>query len=180
MSVKLISVAGLPSQNLKCNFVIFRVTLHIDVAKNLFDVSSEHVAPPKIKTVVPYTVAGGGFFFSVGNLIHNWSNNSQNYTLVLENDAKITSFHHLNPNELIVRSKSSVGVYRSMTGNKIYNLTKLLVCDQQKDDGLVLNNCAMNTSSDLGPIAIDYSKAAIYYADGFTVQRVSTNANRTG
>ena len=59
-----------------------------------------------------------------------------------------------------------------MTGNKIYNLTKLLVCDQQKEDGLVLNNCALNTSSDLGPIAIDYSKTAIYYTDGYTVQRV--------
>ena len=69
-------------------------------------------------------------------------------------------------------SESSVSLYLCTSGNEIFILANRIVCYQQKEDGLVLNNCALNASSDLGPIAIDYSKTAIYYSDGYKVQRV--------
>ena len=145
----------------------------MDVEENLFNVSDKHVALSDIKTIVPYAEAGAGFFYSVGKSIHDWSNNSCDHTIVIKNNVEIiTSFLHLSPNKLIVRGKKSVSLYLRMSGNKIFTLTKRIVCHQQKEDGLVLNNCALNTSSDLGPIAIDYSKTAIYYSDGYKVQRV--------
>ena len=156
-----------PPQSLKCYFVFFRVTLHIDDVKSLFGVSSLNTGSLDIETVVPYTEAGGGFLFSTQHSIKNWSYALRNHTVAVDRNAEIiTSLHHLSPDKLIVRGKSSMILYQRMTGNETYTLTKRLVCNLQGID------CAHTTSSDLGPIAIDYSKTAIYYTDGYTVQRV--------
>ena len=143
------------------------------VEENLFNASDKHVALPDIKTLVPYAEAGGGFFFSDGNSIHNWNNNSRNHTIALTNNADIiTSFLPLSPNKLIVSSKSSVSLYLRMSDNEIFTLTKRLVCNQKENHSLALNNCEHTTSADLGPIAVDYSKTAIYYAYGYTAHRM--------
>ena len=63
-------------------------------------------------------------------------------------------------------------LYQRMAGNGTYTLTKRLVCNLREIDGSTIKDCAHTTSSDLGPIAIDHSKTAIYYADGYKVQRV--------
>ena len=144
----------------------------MDVAENLFGVGSLHTGLPQIETLVPDTKAKDGYFFSTENSINYWNSTTHNHTIAVKNNAEITSFHYISPNKLIVRGKSSVILYQRMTGNKTYTLKKRLVCNQQEEDRLALNNCALNTSSDLGPIAIDYSKTAIYYSDGYKVQRV--------
>ena len=135
--------------------------------------------PPR-STLFPYTTlfrsyaeAGGGYFFSVGNSIYNWSNNSHNHAVALKNNTEtIISFLHLCPHKLIVSSKSSVSLYLRMPRNEIFTLTKRLVCNQKEKDRLDLNNCIHTTSADLGPIAIDYSETAIYYAYGSTAHKV--------
>ena len=160
-------------KNLKCYFVSSRVALHIGITENIFGVRDKHVALPEIKTLVPYTNAGGGFFFSSGYSISNWSYTLGNHTLVLKNDPEfITSFHLVSPYKLITHSKSSVSHYLRMPDNEIFTLTKRLICNQQEKDRLTLNNCARTTTSHLGPIAVDYHKSVIYYTNGSTVQRV--------
>ena len=145
----------------------------MDVEENLFNASYKYVALPDIKTLVPYAEAGGGYFFSVGNSIYNWSNNSHNHAVALKNNTEtIISFLHLSPHKLIVSSKSSVSLYLRMPGNEIFTLTKRLVCNQKEKDRLALNNCIHTTSADLGPIAIDYSETAIYYAYGSTAHKL--------
>ena len=145
----------------------------MDVVENLFGVIDKRVALPKIQTLIPYAEAGGGYFFSTENSINYWNSTSRNYTMVVNKTSEIiTPLCHVSPNNLIVSSKKSVSLYLRMSGNEIYKLTKHLVCDKQKVDGLALNNCAHYTSTGLGPIAVDYSKTAIYYTDGSTVQRV--------
>ena len=162
-----------PPQSLKCYFVLFRVTLHIDDVQNLFSVSSLNTGSLDIETVLPYAEAGGGFLFSIQHSIKNWSYALHNHTVAVKRNAEIiTSFHHLSPNKLIVRGKGSVILYQRMAGNGTYTLTKRLVCNLREIDGSTIKDCAHTTSSDLGPIAIDHSKTAIYYADGYKVQRV--------
>ena len=88
-----------PPQSLKCYFVFFRVTLHIDDVKSLFGVSSLNTGSLDIETVVPYTEAGGGFLFSTQHSIKNWSYALRNHTVAVKRNAEIiTSFHHLSPN----------------------------------------------------------------------------------
>ena len=136
-------------------------------------VDDKYIALPEIQNLIPYAEAGDGYFFSTESSINSWNTTSRNYTMVVNKTSEIiTPLCHVSPNKLIMSSKSSVSLYLRMYGNEIFKLTKHLVCDQQKEDGLALNNCAHNTSADLGPIAVDYSQTAIYYTDGYAVQRV--------
>ena len=145
----------------------------MDVGENLLNVSDKHIALPVIKTLVPYAEEGGGYFFSVGKSIHNWSNISHNYTIVVKNNVEvITSFFHLSTNKLIVSSKSLVSLYLRMPGNEMFTLTKRLVCNQKENDRLTLSNCAQTTPSHLGPVTIDLSETAVYYAYGSTIHKM--------
>ena len=151
-------------------FVLFRATLNMEVTKDVFRLSN--IDTPKMISLVPYREAGGGFFFSYGNSIYNWSYTLHNHTLGLENNGDITSFHHTSNDKLIVSDGHLVSLYRQMSANETFTLIKRLVCYKPETDNIGLNNCAQISFSELGPTAIDYSNPDIlYYAAGSAVRK---------
>ena len=125
-----------------------------------------------MSTFAPYKEARSGFFFSIADALHYWRNSSQNFSLLSEGNADITSLYYLNPNKVVVSCKNAVSLY--VFDNETLHLVNHLVCDQQEQDRLTSGNCTQTTDSKLGPTAIDYSKPNIlYYADGPSVYQVN-------
>ena len=125
-----------------------------------------------MSTFAPYKEAGVGFFFSIADALHYWSNSIRNHSLLLEGSEVITSLYYLNPNKVIVSRKNAVSLY--VFDNETLNLVNHLVCDQQKQHRLTSNKCTQTIASNLGPTAIEHSKPNIlYYADGPSVYQVN-------
>ena len=142
----------------------------MEATKGLFGINNNNL--PGMSTFAPHKEAGSGFFFSIADALHYWRNSSQNFSLLLEGNADITSLYYLNPNKVVVSRKNAVSLY--VFDNETLHLVNHLVCDQQEQDRLTSSNCTQTIDSKLGPTAIDYSKPNIlYYADGPSVYQVN-------